>query len=91
MQEATLRRAPPRSAAGTYLSSVPAVLLEAIRLAADVDASLNALSEAIGWAPALSCSALQLAAADSRRASVCMATASSSLSSVASVSTQSRP
>lgn len=63
MQRATLRRAPPRNGAGSslYLSSVPAVLLEAIRLAADEEASLNALSEAIMRDGALSARALALA------------------------------
>ena len=63
MQKATLRRAAPRPAAGSsrYLSSVPAVLLEAIRLAAEEEASLNALSEAILRDGALSARALALA------------------------------
>ncbi len=62
MHRATLRRAPARNAAGSaYLSSVPAVLLEAIRLAADEEASLNALSQAIMRDASLSARALALA------------------------------
>jgi HD-like signal output (HDOD) protein len=63
MEKATLRRAPARDARGPnlQLSSVPAVLLEAIRLAANENASLNALSEAIMRDAALSARALALA------------------------------
>lgn len=63
MQRGTLRRTTEREAKGPnlQLSSVPAVLLEAIRLAADEDASLNALSEAIMRDGALSARALALA------------------------------
>jgi HD-like signal output (HDOD) protein len=63
MQKGTLRRTPAPDATGPHLqlSSVPAVLLEAIRLAANEDASLNALSEAITRDAALSARALALA------------------------------
>jgi len=63
MQKGTLRRAPARDATGPnlQLSSVPAVLLEAIRLAANEEASLHALSEAIMRDAALSARALALA------------------------------
>jgi HD-like signal output (HDOD) protein len=63
MQNRAMRRAQRREATGPnmQLSSVPAVLLEAIRLAANEDASLNVLSEAIMRDAALSARALALA------------------------------
>jgi len=61
IQKGTLRRAPARDAAAPQLSSVPAVLLETIRLAANEDASLSALSQAIMRDAALSARALALA------------------------------